>query len=195
MTCNSARELLPLFVGGDLTAPRMDEVRAHMGQCPSCAAELSRFEGCRELLAELNAPELPRDQVHRMWAAIRETLPVAPRAPIRFSSWLRMAAVVLVGVAVGYTATSLAGAAGSSDSDAWRPASLEKPSDLDPGSIKPIAQPPEPRGISSNSNPMRAELMVRKLEEELMQVRRQIVELQAQNEALTRRLIELQEKK
>jgi anti-sigma factor RsiW len=211
MTCNGARELIPLFVGGDLTEGRMAEVRDHLAQCADCARELQKFESCRELVAELRAPELSRSQVHEMWTAIRQeiALPAQPRV-IRLNSavLLKMAAVAVIGISVGYSAYGLVSAFAQPDVKA--PAALtpvppmsEAAKDLRADEVRPAGGPaelppaaaPRHRVVITTPDQQRQELMLRKLEEEVQSLRRQVVDLQTQNTALTQRLIELSNEK
>jgi hypothetical protein len=56
MSCESARELLPLHVAGDLEGSHASEVAAHVSQCAGCRALAAEFDESRSLLAEACAP-------------------------------------------------------------------------------------------------------------------------------------------
>lgn len=116
MNCNAARGLLPLFVGGDLTEGRLEDLRAHLTACAECARELERFSEARALLEELRDDvALPKREVRRVWTTVRGEIPLlrVPRR-LRMLSVLRYAAVSMIGLSLGYTSMSLAvGLAGS----------------------------------------------------------------------------------
>jgi hypothetical protein len=200
MTCNGARELIPLFVGGDLTEVRMDEVREHLAQCADCSGELKKFEECRELIAEINAPELSRSQVHQMWSAIRSEIGVAPEVKvIRFSpaALLKIAAVAIIGISVGYSTYGIVSIFKPSAPAPSMMPMADVPTDLDPNTIRKIGQDtPNPAGprVVINTPANRNDLTIGKLQEENQELRRQIIMLQSQIEGLSKRIVELSEK-
>ncbi len=109
MTCSAARGLLPLFAGGDLTEGRLEEVRGHLASCADCTRELERFGEARALLEELrDDAALPKREVRRMWTTVRGEIPLlrVPRR-LRFLATLRYAAIALVGLSIGFSATTL----------------------------------------------------------------------------------------
>lgn len=194
MTCNGARELIPLFVGGDLTEGRMDEVRDHLAQCSDCTGEMHKFESCRELIAEINTPELSRSQVSEMWSAIRQEIGVAPEPKIiRFSPalLLKIAAVAVIGISIGYSTYGLVSIFKAPSSPTARMSPADSPHDLDVGSIRRLDDKKGPKVVLTTPQSQNDELAIGKLQEEVLNLRRQIIELQSQNEALTKRLIEL----
>lgn len=119
MSCGEVREKLPLYVGGDLDAGVLDNVRGHLDLCGDCARLADRVLGARrELVAAFRAQE---SDVARpgLWPGIRAALqseglihaagepalqPVAPRAPRVRWTWalapVAAAAVLLLLVQV-----------------------------------------------------------------------------------------------
>ncbi len=198
MTCNSARELLPLYVGADLTDERMAQVREHVAQCADCAREMERFENCRELVSELTAPKLSRAVVNDMWTAIRQEIGVAPEPKVlRFSSglWLKMAAVMLIGVSVGYSVYGVASLFARPGDTRETTVRTEDPADLTSDQVRNANgnRTPNPVVITTK-NDQQQHLLNRKMEEDLQSMRRQVIELQAENEALKKRITELNQK-
>jgi anti-sigma factor RsiW len=192
MTCNSARELIPLYVGSDLSEERLTQVRDHLAQCGDCARELEKFESCRELVAELAvAPELSKSDVNEMWSAIRQEIAVAPASKIvRFGPVLfaKLAAVIVIGICVGYSAygvASLFKAEPQKTPTAQVTSAPENPGDIGFTQF---------RNAAERQNPQQ-NLLIRKLEEDIQNLNRKIIELQSDNEKLTKRLVELQTEK
>lgn len=68
MTCRAARRRLPLFAGGDLKAPEMSAVAAHVGVCAACRAEVDAFAAARSLLplSTLSFGETERARIRRL---------------------------------------------------------------------------------------------------------------------------------
>lgn len=200
MTCNGARELIPLFVGGDLTDGRMEEVREHLAQCADCSGELQKFEGCRELIQELNAPEPTRSQVNQMWSAIRSEIGATPEPRIvRFSAAaiIKIAAVVVVGISIGYSTYGIVSLfAPASPQTAYTPME-DTPVDLRLDTVEKMGgeRQASPRVVLSNPQVQRQETLVNKMEVELQELRRKVIELESQNDLLRKRIGELTNEK
>jgi hypothetical protein len=108
MTCSGVRGLLPLFVGGDLAESRMQEVREHLAGCTECSSELRVFEECRRILEDVRQVGMKKNEVKKVWTTVRGEIPLL-RIPKRSRALqvLRYAAIVIVGLSVGFTATTL----------------------------------------------------------------------------------------
>lgn len=73
MECGEVRERLIGFLKGELDGPEAEEVRAHLGQCPACAAEQGAEEGLtRALQTSLPRYAAPPHVRERVRAALRE---------------------------------------------------------------------------------------------------------------------------
>jgi len=145
MTCDAARGLLPLFAGGDLTEGRLEEVRGHLTSCADCARELERFGEARALLEELRDDAvLPKREVRRMWTTVRGEIPLlrVPRR-LRLLATLRYAAIALVGLSVGFSATTLSARLLAPTADPAAPVALTptqvpiQPTDIPGGAERP----------------------------------------------------------
>lgn len=90
--CETARELIPDFVGGRLPAAEASQVAAHLATCGDCRAEA-------ELAGFLYAgrPEVPAALAARVRAAV-----LADRRPTRRPGWgLAAAAVAVLALGIG----------------------------------------------------------------------------------------------
>ncbi len=113
--CAEIQSTLPLFVGGDLEAQALAEVRRHLLDCPRCAERaLAARNARRELVGALRLAARPGPD---LWGGVRAALveegvlrPVAPLAAAAraarpwWSSWTFLAAAaaaVVVGIAIG----------------------------------------------------------------------------------------------
>lgn len=107
--CAEIESTLPLYVGGDLEAKALQEVRLHLGDCPRCAERaLAARSARRELVAALRLESRGGPD---LWAGVRAALveenvlaaPKAVPAPIarptpRISwRWAAAAAAVALG--------------------------------------------------------------------------------------------------
>lgn len=86
--CAEIQSTLPLYVGGDLEAQALAEVRAHLFDCPRCAERaLSARAARRELVGALRLASRPGPD---LWAGVRAALAeegiLQPDVPIAASS-------------------------------------------------------------------------------------------------------------
>ena len=93
--CAEIENSLPLFVGGDLEAPAMDEVARHLEQCPACHEREAAARSARELL--LSALAMSERKGPALWPGVRAGLvregvlqPEAPVAAVRGPRRLRL---------------------------------------------------------------------------------------------------------
>ncbi len=77
--CHDVREKLPLFLGGDLEADVLAEVREHVAHCGGCAREAEAAERAREVLVTSLEREAPRES--DLWQGIRSSLVAEGRIP------------------------------------------------------------------------------------------------------------------
>jgi hypothetical protein len=56
MDCTAIRDLVPLYIYGDLSAAQAAELKQHVDQCAPCCAELAALEQVRQALAAAAAP-------------------------------------------------------------------------------------------------------------------------------------------
>lgn len=99
------RELLPLYALGALEEPERREVEAELERDPSLEAELARWVGQVEALAETVPPILPSEAVR---ARLLAALP-PPSASAAARSWMGWAAAAVLAVVVGWLAWSNVG--------------------------------------------------------------------------------------
>ena len=93
--CAEIENSLPLFVGGDLEAPALDEVARHLAQCPACHEREAAARSARELL--LSALVMSERKGPALWPGVRAGLvregvlqPEAPVATARGPRRLRL---------------------------------------------------------------------------------------------------------
>jgi len=73
--CKQA-ERLGAYYDGELSGAARAEMERHVGQCPSCAAELKRLGRLSELFSAATAPKLPPAALRRFHDGI-DTIPMA----------------------------------------------------------------------------------------------------------------------
>ena len=94
MSCESWRESIALYSGGDLSEPESEVVERHLAECAECAALDAELRADRELLlADFAPPD---------FAAMRRDLRAAivRRRIARFSAVAALAAAALIAVLV-----------------------------------------------------------------------------------------------
>lgn len=101
MNCDDIRDLMPLFVGGEAEDNERIAVEAHVSVCSECAAELEEFRRARAALVDLRSEEPPLEVVEGVGRNLH------PR-PLLGADWfVRAAAVLVVGIAIGFLGVTL----------------------------------------------------------------------------------------
>lgn len=108
MKCKLYRDLLSLYVGGDLERDEEIAVRAHVGMCAECAREVEEYRAAVGSLRDAR----PAEPGPSLWAGV--AVAIAPEAPERRPAaepkrggnevafaWLACAAALLMGLGVG----------------------------------------------------------------------------------------------
>lgn len=92
MNCKHVRELLPLYVGGDLDERREKVVTAHVQVCAYCACSAGEYNETRQLLMKFAPPPFSES----VYTGIRQNVlreiareSTAPALPQSFASWFR----------------------------------------------------------------------------------------------------------
>jgi anti-sigma factor (TIGR02949 family) len=101
MNHDTVRAQLEAYLDGELDRATVDELESHLASCATCRAELASLEELRGALRALPKHRAPADLRARL-ASVGE-LP-APEAARRFPPahpWWKMAAAVLLGIALG----------------------------------------------------------------------------------------------
>lgn len=103
--CFEIRDLLAL--GEDVSPNERIAIESHVSICPDCARELSETRTLIGSLAMLRDGEMPAGASERIWAGVRSVVPGSRRKA--FMAWsIRAAAILVIGLTVGYTAMSIA---------------------------------------------------------------------------------------
>ena len=107
MNCDGIKDLLALGAGGEITDHERIAVEAHIAVCAECARELADYRGLVGNLALLREGEAPAGTAERIWEGVRPSVP--GRKPRVFAlGWIaRAAAVLVIGLSVGFTAMSV----------------------------------------------------------------------------------------
>jgi anti-sigma factor RsiW len=118
MQCERVRELLSPYLDGELSAEERRAVAAHLGECPSCSAQLSDFRHVGQTLAEAGREPAPKALAARVRgnlarAAHAEPTPTTAliskpsRAGVSFvrRGLLRQAAVIAAACVLSVVAT------------------------------------------------------------------------------------------
>jgi anti-sigma factor RsiW len=108
MTCRKVRKLIPLAAGGDLRPRRAAAVRAHIGTCPDCRADLEAFRAALEGIKTMAKAESVAAWTEGEWkAAVARAVSAAPEPkPLSGRSigpaWApRWAAASVLGIVLG----------------------------------------------------------------------------------------------
>ena len=116
MNHDAARALLEAYLDGELDRAAVDEVESHLATCATCRAELASLEELRGALRALPKHRAPPDLRARIAAVgdLPATEGVRPASPA--NPWWRLAAAVLLGIAIGASYMTWRGAGMSTDS-------------------------------------------------------------------------------
>ena len=104
--CLEIRDLIAL--GGETSANERIAIESHVSVCAECARELAETRTLIGNLALLREGEMPAGTPEKIWQAVESAVP-GRRRPA-FLAWsIRAAAVLVIGLSVGYTTRSVAG--------------------------------------------------------------------------------------
>lgn len=104
--CLEIRDLVAL--GEDIAPNERIAVESHVSVCAECARELAETRTLIGNLGLLREGEMPAGTSERIWQGVRFAVPGSRRPA--FMVWsLRAAAVLVFGLSIGYTSTSIAG--------------------------------------------------------------------------------------
>jgi len=99
MKCEAARPLLESYLDGELDRAAVDEIEVHLGTCAACRAELAALETLRGAIRALPRQRAPADLRARLSAV--SDLPALESTRMPTAGWWKLAAAVLLGVAIG----------------------------------------------------------------------------------------------
>jgi anti-sigma-K factor RskA len=112
--CEKVRDLIDLYVAGDLEAEEAAAVETHLAGCASCRREADSYRHCLGDLAELNAENQPDRLSPFFWQGIQRRILVeteqkrARRSPV-WRVAFAVAAAVLLAVTAYLAVTFLGG--------------------------------------------------------------------------------------
>ena len=101
MNHEAALAQLEAYLDGELDRATVDEVETHLATCAACRAELATLEQLRSALRALPKPRAPADLRARLSASDEMRAMEKPRRIFGQNTLWRMAAAVLLGVALG----------------------------------------------------------------------------------------------
>ncbi len=104
ITCESLRNLLPDYLGDELDPAEQDQVREHIASCEPCHAEVATLTATLASLRNLKVPAKPASAPV---AGIPVGWPMALAVGARFSRLLAYAAMLMIGVGLGWIARSV----------------------------------------------------------------------------------------
>ncbi len=100
--CEKIRELLPLFPGGELEENEQIAVDGHLPVCMDCAREAQEYAEARRNLAALREERIAEVD---LWSGISSKLFPVKNRPSRREWAVRYAAVIVMGLGIGFLAT------------------------------------------------------------------------------------------
>lgn len=104
MTCECLHQLLPDYLGDELDPAEQDQVREHIASCEPCHTEVATLTAT---LASLRNLKVPARAVSAPVAGTPVGWPRLKAVGARFSRPLAYAAMLMVGVGLGWVARSV----------------------------------------------------------------------------------------
>jgi anti-sigma factor RsiW len=111
MNCEEIRDLLAVYVGGETHENERIAIEAHLPSCEACKGVFHEYRELRSQMAELKEGTAPAGAIEAIWPGVREQ--ISPRTNksgrvLAFEWLIRAAAVVVIGVAFGYSTMQVA---------------------------------------------------------------------------------------
>src|SRR5688572_15911856 len=136
-TCLEIRDLMAL--GGEVSPNERIAIESHVSVCAECARELTEMRAMLGNLALLREGEMPADAAGNVWRAVQSAIPGSRRpAILRWTT--RAAAMLVIGLSIGYTTKSVA--------NRLEPAAVAEESTLD--DARPTFVPSDLKGGAFN---------------------------------------------
>ncbi|MBI4566743.1 MAG: zf-HC2 domain-containing protein [Planctomycetes bacterium] len=107
MGCEDMKDLLALEAGGDAQPDERIAVESHIAVCPECARELTDYRQLRAALAELREGAVPSRTFERIRGQVGSAMKFTIVQRSTASWFVRAAAVLVVGVSVGFSSASI----------------------------------------------------------------------------------------
>lgn len=108
MGCDDVKDLVALAAGGEAQENERIAVEAHLAGCADCAAELRELREMRGRLEQMREGEAPAGSIEAIWPRVRDRIALRPELRFPRLDWiLRAAAVLVIGVAIGYASARL----------------------------------------------------------------------------------------
>lgn len=101
--CEKTKELLPLFSGGDVEENERIAVEGHLSVCAECVRESEVYFKARKELSFLREGPMPEVD---LWSGVSAKLFPRKKGPSRLEWIVRYAAVVVMGLGVGFLVTT-----------------------------------------------------------------------------------------
>jgi anti-sigma factor RsiW len=110
MNCEEIRDLLALHVGGEAHENERIALEAHLPSCAECRCALDEYRELRQAMADLKEGSAPRGAIESTWTRVQQEIaPAKKGGRVMAMEWLiRAAAVVVIGVAIGYSSMQVA---------------------------------------------------------------------------------------
>lgn len=109
MDCTETRELMSAYFDGELSQELATDVDAHVGECPTCAQEITSFQQLSAMTREVTTPPPPDTIWAELEAQLADDAPQPAAVRGRFTGRWRvvavvasLAATVLLGAFLGY---------------------------------------------------------------------------------------------
>jgi membrane-associated protease RseP (regulator of RpoE activity) len=101
--CSKIKELLPLYVSRDITPAETESIEAHLGVCGECKREAEKYQSIKSALGGLKEVSRPPEY----WIGYERSLydkieAIRSAKPAWQFALLRTAAVLLIGLFIGY---------------------------------------------------------------------------------------------
>lgn len=132
--CLEIRDLMAL--GSDTSRNERMAIESHVSICAECARELAEARTLTENLALLREGAMPPGTVERIWRGVESAVPGRKRVAILAWS-VRAAAILVIGLSVGFTAVSIGRANVAPAMTAAEEATDISPSTLIPHPVEP----------------------------------------------------------
>jgi hypothetical protein len=107
MECNKVKELIDLYITGDVDSKTYEDINLHLSECPHCKQEYAEYKNMLLALTKLKITQLDTQLQENMWEQIKIRIKIETRIRTFLTVALQYAAILIIGICFGLLVYSM----------------------------------------------------------------------------------------